>query len=193
MRRLIVTTFVSADGVMETPENWTSPFRSAQGRRYKLDELLASDALLMGRVTYGELAAAWPGMADSDGFADQMNSMKKYVVSSTLTRLPWNNSHRISGDVAAAVTALKREPGQSILVPGSATLVNALLRHRLVDEYRLMTFPVIAGSGKRLFGDGNPRQTLELAGAASLPNGVTVLTYRPVSQHPDGAFPRGRQ
>lgn len=193
MRRLIVTTFVSADGVMETPEHWSPPFRSAQGRRYKLDELLASDALLMGRVTYDELAASWPGMTDSDGFADQMNSMKKYVVSSSHTRLPWNNSYRISGDVAAAVAALKQEPGQSILVPGSATLVNALLRHRLVDEYRLMTFPVIAGSGKRLFGDGTPQQRLELADATPLPNGVTVLTYRPLSENPDGALPQGRQ
>src|SRR5213596_3664231 len=158
MGRIIVTEFVSLDGVIEAPggsekfkhAGWTFKFnRGAEGDRFKLDETLSSAALLLGRVTYEGFAAAWPSR---DGeFADKFNSMPKYVVSSTLTKPTWNNSTVLKGDVVDQVEKLKQKQDGNIVVHGSARLVQTLLDHDLVDELRLMVFPVMLSSGKRLF------------------------------------------
>jgi dihydrofolate reductase len=162
MGRIVVSEFISLDGVVEDPggsENyqhggWSFGFdRGADGDRFKLDELQAAEAQLLGRVTYEGFAAAWPSYSDPHGFADKMNGMPKYVVSSTLTEASWNNSTVLSGDPLEEITALQARVGGDILVAGSVRLVQFLAAHDLVDEYRLMVFPVLLGSGKRLFAD----------------------------------------
>jgi dihydrofolate reductase len=184
--KLVVSEFITLDGVVEDPGGaesfehggWSFKFEQGQeGERYKLDEVMAADALLLGRVTYDGFAAAWPSMADEAGFADKMNGMPKYVVSSTLERPEWNNTTVVDGDVAGEVSKLKQEAGD-LLVLGSPTLIRTLMEHDLVDEYRLMVFPVVLGTGKRLFGDGSRLSTLRLAeGKPVGPDGVVVLTY----------------
>jgi len=180
VRRIVVSEFVSLDGVVEDPR-WTFRFGSEEQERFKLDELAASDALLLGRVTYEGFAAAWPRMNDEEGFADRMNGYPKYVVSTTLEEpLEWNNSTLIKGDIVEQFTDLKRQDGKDIAVHGSATLVRTLMEHDLVDELRLMVFPVVVGKGKRLFGEAEETKAMELVEAKPLgPNGVLVLTYRP--------------
>jgi dihydrofolate reductase len=164
MRRVIVSEFVTLDGVMEDPGGaegferggWAFRYeRGAEGDQFKLDEVMEADAMLLGRVTYQGFAEAWPDRTDEAGFADKMNSMPKYVVSNSLESADWNNSTVIRGDVAAEIAALKQGPGGDLLVAGSGTLVDTLRRHDLVDEYRLMVFPVVLGTGKRLFADGD--------------------------------------
>jgi dihydrofolate reductase len=191
MRKLVVTEFVTVDGVMEDPGGsegterggWAFKFdRGAEGHKFKLDEVMASDALLLGRVTYEGFAAAWPGRTDEVGFADMMNSMAKYAVSTTLTDPQWNNSTVIRGNVAEEVSKLKQQPGQDILVAGSRTLVQTLMEHGLVDEYRLMVFPIVLGSGKRLFQDTKQPEALQLVEAKTVGAGVQVLTYRSVPE-----------
>ena len=189
MRKLVVTQFVSLDGVMEGPggENkelgpWTFTFdRGDEGNKYKLDETMASDALLLGRVTYEGFAAAWPERDDPEGFARKFNSMPKYVVSSTLTDPEWNNSHVVDpANLVDEVNRLKSEGDGDLAVHGSATLVQALIDNDLVDEYHLMVFPVVLGQGKKLFQDGRRRTTLQLASQQQVgPDGVIVLTYVP--------------
>ena len=185
MRRIVVTEFVSVDGVMEDPGGaegfrhggWTFKFNDPQGMKYKLDETLGHDALLLGRVTYEGFAKAWPGMTDDAGFADKMNSMPKYVVSRTLTRADWNNSTVLDGDLATQVSALKAQDGGDILVAGSATLVRGLTDLGLVDEYRLMVFPIVLGEGKRLFDGVGDAAPLALADVKPLESGTVILTY----------------
>jgi len=187
MGKLIVTEFISLDGVIEDPGGsedfahggWSFKYdRGDEGNKFKLDETMASDALLLGRVTYEGFAAAWPTRSDDMGFAEKFNSMPKYVVSSTLTDPEWNNSTVIAGDLPAEVAKLK-EQHDEIVVHGSGSLVRALTELDLVDEYRLMTFPVVLGSGKRLFGDSDAAKTLQLADVKPVgPDGVVVLTYR---------------
>jgi dihydrofolate reductase len=185
MRRIVVTEFVSVDGVMEDPGGaegyrhggWTFKFNDDEGMKYKLDETLGHDALLLGRVTYEGFARAWPGMTDDVGFADKMNAMPKYVVSRTLTEATWNNSAILRGDLAQEVTALKEADGGDILVAGSATLVRGLTDLGLVDEYRLMVFPIVLGTGKRLFDDVNDASTLRLVDTKPLESGTVILTY----------------
>jgi dihydrofolate reductase len=184
--RIVVTEFVSLDGVMEDPggaENfkhggWSFEFsRGDEGNQFKLDETLASDALLLGRVTYEGFAAAWPSR---DGeFADKFNSMPKYVVSSTLENPEWNNSTVLKGDVAEAAAKLKQEHDRDIVVHGSARLVQTLLEHDVVDELRLMVFPVVLGSGKRLFDGTGDKKPLELVDSQVVGDGVAILVYRP--------------
>lgn len=181
MRKIVVTEFLSVDGVMETPERWVSPFWSDETGKYKLDEMFESGALLLGRATYEIFAASWPSRTDADGFADRMNEVPKHVVSSTLTKPRWNNSSIIDGNLAAEITKLKELPGRNILVAGSRALVNFLLQKGLADEYRLMIIPTILGSGKRLFSIENPPSPLNLIATVSLPKGVTVLTYAPAT------------
>ena len=158
MGRIVVTEFVSLDGVMQAPgggedyehAGWTFEIaRGEEGDRFKLDEALSAEALLLGRVTYEGFAAAWPSMQGE--FADKFNAMPKYVVSSTLKDPTWNNSSVLDGDVAEQVTALRKQPGGDVVVNGSAQLVQTLVQNDLVDELRLMVFPVLLGSGKRLF------------------------------------------
>jgi dihydrofolate reductase len=184
MGRIVVTEFVSLDGVMEAPGGsesfehggWSFEFsRGEEGDRFKLEETLEAEALLLGRVTYEGFAEAWPSRTGD--FADKFNAMPKYVVSSTLERAEWNNSSVLEGDVATAVANLRREVDGDIVVHGSAQLVQALLDNDLVDELRLMVFPVVLGSGKPLFGDTGTKRTLRLVDSRVVGDGVAILVY----------------
>ena len=191
MGKLIVTEFITLDGVIEAPGGgeafekggWAFKFnRGDDGNKFKVDELMAADAQLLGRVTYVGFARAWPTM-NADEFGQKMNSMPKYVVSTTLrdADATWTNSTVIRDDVPGQVARLKREVAGDILVAGSAQLARSLTEHGLVDEYRLMVFPIVLGSGKRLFGDRSPSLTLRLIDSKSVgPDGVVILTYTPV-------------
>jgi dihydrofolate reductase len=177
VRKLVTSVYVTLDGVMEDPR-WSFPFWSDEAAKFAYDQLFASDALLLGRVTYEGFASAWPGQTDEQGFADRMNSLPKYVVSTTLEEATWNNSTLIKGNVAEEVTRLKQQPGQNLLIYGSADLTRTLMRHDLIDEYRIWVHPVVQGSGKRLFGEGIEK-TLRLADAKPLDSGVVILSYQP--------------
>ncbi len=195
MRRVVVSEFVTLDGVMEDP-SWTFQFSGEEQEKFKFDELAASDALVLGRVTYEGFAAAWPNMMEQYGgprraelgeYAEMMNGYPKYVVSTTLQEpLEWNNSTLIEGDVAEEVSRLKQQPGKDILIFGSGDLVNTLMRHDLIDEYRLMVFPVVVGSGKRLFRDGSDTTVLRLVETKTFGSGVVVLTYQPAAKEAEG-------
>src|SRR5205814_3267061 len=159
MGKLVVTEFISIDGVIEDPGGvedfahggWVFQFeRGEEGNKFKLDEVLEAEAQLLGRKTYEGFAAAWPSRTDEAGFAEKMNTMPKFVVSTTLERAEWNNSTLIREDVPGEVARLKQQPGGDLLVAGSRQLVKTLIEHDLVDEYRLMVFPVLLGSGKHL-------------------------------------------
>jgi dihydrofolate reductase len=176
--KLVVTEFLSLDGVMEAPEKWTFQFWNDDLAKFKLGELLASDAHLLGRVTYQIFAGAWPSRTDPEGFADRMNSLPKYVVSTTLKKPEWKNSHVISGNVAAEISKLKKQSGQNILVAGSATLVQTLIQHDLLDEYHFLVFPVVLGRGKRLLRD-ETKATLKLLETKTFSSGVVLLSYGP--------------
>ncbi len=179
MRKIVATEYVTLDGVMEAPHEWSFPFWSDEAGTFKHEELFACDALLLGRVTYEGFAAAWPAMTDEDGFADRMNGMTKYVVSTTLDEPGWNNSTVIKANVAEELSRLKQEPGMDILVSGSADLVNSLLPHGLIDEFRFMVHPVVVGSGKRLFQDGIDLTTFRLVDVKPFASGIVILTYHP--------------
>jgi len=176
-RTLAATLFMTLDGVVEAPDKWSFPFWSDETGKFKSDELRATDALLLGRVTYEGFAAAWPGRKDEEGFADRFNSMPKYVASKTLKKLEWNNSHLIKGDLAAEVSKLKQQPGHDIVIHGSPTLIRSLLPHDLVDEYRLLVYPIVLGRGKRLFDEASQAK-LKLAESETFSKGVVKLVYR---------------
>lgn len=176
MRKVIVTQFVSLDGVMEAPEKWSFGYWDDEIGKLKFDELFAADALLLGRVTYEGFAAAWPSRTDETGYADRINNLPKYVVSTTLLKPEWNNTQVIKADLAGEVTRLKQQPGQDILVFGSAQLAASLLEADLVDEYRLLVYPVVLGAGKRLFGEAN-KVGLRLLEVKKYNSGVVLLTY----------------
>ena len=194
MRRIVVTEFVTLDGVMEDPggaENvsrggWAFQFdRGAEGDQYKVDELMAADALLLGRRTFEGFAAAWPGQTGD--FANKINAVRKIVVSSTLEDPAWSPTTVIRGDVARELGAMKDGPGGDILVAGSGHLVRTLLAYRLVDELRLMVFPIVLGTGNHLFSDGTPKTSLRLVEARPVgPAGVTILTYTTSTSPPNG-------
>jgi dihydrofolate reductase len=184
--RIVVTEFVSLDGVMEDPGGaegyehggWSFQVsRGDEGDKFKLDELVDAEAQLLGRVTYEGFAKAWPSITDEAGFAEKMNSMPKYVVSSTLTDPEWQNTTVLSGDVAEEVSRLKQQVDGNILVAGSAQLVQALIEHDLVDELRLMVYPVVLGSGKSLFGKTSDKKALRLADSKVVGDGVQILVY----------------
>jgi dihydrofolate reductase len=189
MGRVVVSQFVTVDGVFEDPGGsekrerggWAFQFdRGPEGNKFKLDEVMGSEALLLGRVTYEGFAEAWPSRTGD--FADKFNGMRKYVVSSTLGEPAWNNSTVIRDDVPEEVAKLKQGDGGDILVNGSAQLVRTLMEHDLVDEYRLMVFPVVLGSGKRLFLDPGQTKALQLTDAQPVgPDGIVILTYRPAA------------
>jgi dihydrofolate reductase len=191
MRRVVVSEFVSLDGVVEDPR-WTFQFMSEEREDFKFDELSASGALLLGRVTYEGFAAAWPSMMDQyegprreelQTYSDMMNGYPKYVVSTTLDEpLEWNNSTLIQGDIAEEVLRLKRQDGKDVLVFGSGRLVRTLMQHDLIDEYRLMVFPIVLGSGQRLFEGGSGPKVLRLVETKTLGAGVVVLTYQPAAE-----------
>jgi dihydrofolate reductase len=176
-RTLAATLFMTLDGVVEAPDKWSFPFWSDETGKFKSDELRATDALLLGRVTYEGFAAAWPGRKDEEGFADRFNSMPKYVASKTLKKLEWNNSHLIKGDLAAEVSRLKQQPGHDIVIHGSPTLIRSLLPHDLIDEYRLLVYPIVLGRGKRLFDEASQAK-LKLAESETFSKGVVKLVYR---------------
>jgi dihydrofolate reductase len=184
MGRIVVTEFASLDGVIEDPGGsedfkyggWSFEIdRGDEGNKFKLDETEASDALLLGRVTYEGFAEAWPSREGE--FADKFNNMPKYVVSSTLSEPEWNNSTVLKGDITAEVEKLKQEYNRDIVVHGSAQLAQYLIEHDLVDELRVMVYPVLLGSGKRLFGETSDKKTLRLADSKVVGDGVIVLTY----------------
>jgi dihydrofolate reductase len=186
--RIVVTEFVSLDGVMEAPgggedfkhAGWTFEIeRGDEGDKFKLDETLSSEALLLGRKTYEGFAAAWPSRTDEVGFADKFNSMPKYVVSSTLENPEWNNTTVLKGDPVEEVSKLRQRPGGDIVVHGSAQLVQTLLEHDLVDELRLMIFPVVLGTGKRLFGETSDKKRLRLTDSKTVGDGITICIYEP--------------
>lgn len=175
MRTLVVTEFVSLDGVIEEP-GWTFPYWNDEIARFKGEETNATDALLLGRVTYQGFAAAWPERKDEG--APYFNSVRKYVVSKTLDKVEWNNSRLIKGNVVEEIAKLKQQEGQDILVYGSAMLVQTLMQHDLVDRYRLLVYPLVLGKGKRLFAEG-ATATLNLVDTQSFSSGVTALIYAP--------------
>lgn len=188
MGKIVVTEFVSLDGVIEAPgggedykhAGWTFEIdRGEEGDKFKLDELVEAEAQLLGRVTYEGFAAAWPTIEDGAGFAEKMNAMPKYVVSSTLQEASWNNTTILSGELADEVARLHREVDGVILVAGSAQLVQGLLERDLVDELRLMVFPVVLGEGKRIFGDVSEKKPLRLVDSKTLGDGIALLTYQP--------------
>jgi len=182
--KIVITEFVSLDGVMEDPGGaedfehggWSFEIsRGDEGDKFKLDESMSSDALLLGRTTYEGFAEAWPSREGE--FADKFNSMPKYVVSSTLEEPEWNNSHVLKGDLAEEVAKLKEEHDGDIAVHGSASLAQALIERDLVDELRLMVYPVLLGSGKRLFGETSDKKTLRLVDSKVVGDGVAILVY----------------
>jgi dihydrofolate reductase len=186
--RLVVSEFMTLDGVMEDPGGaegfdrggWAFKFdRGPEGDKFKLDELLAADALLLGRKTYDGFAAAWPSMTDEQGFADKMNSIPKYVVSRTLTEATWNNSTILKGNIAEGVAKLKEQPGGDILVAGSGELVHELAHHDLVDEYRLIVYPIVLGAGHRLFRGGAPAAPLKVVDVKPAGDVVLLTLARP--------------
>lgn len=188
MGKIIATEFVSLDGVIEAPgggedykyAGWTFDIkRGAEGDKFKLDETLNSEALLLGRVTYEGFAAAWPSIKNE--FADKLNSMPKYVISSTLHKAEWNNTTVLSGDVLEEVRKLKKDVGGNIVVHGSAQLVQALIEHDLIDELCLMVFPVLLGSGKRLFSESlSTKKRLKLINTQKVGDGIEILIYEPI-------------
>ncbi len=185
MGRIVVTEFVSLDGVMEAPggedfkyKGWSFDFdRGEEGNNFKLDETRGSEALLLGRRTYEGFAGAWPSREGE--FADMFNSMPKYVVSSTLESPTWNNTTVLNGDVVQEVERLKEEIDGDIVVHGSNQLVHSLVENDLVDELRLMVFPVVLGTGKRIFGETSDKKPLRLVDSKTVGDGVAILIYQP--------------
>jgi dihydrofolate reductase len=183
MRRVVAVELVSVDGVMESPETWAFPYSNEEMEEANASGMSASDALLLGRVTYEALAAFWPHQPGGTPMVDYINSVAKYVVSGTLEEpLEWNNSALIEGNVAEEIAKLKRRPGKDITILGSGALVRSLLRAGLLDELRLMIHPVILGRGKRLFEEGDDRRALELVDSKTFGTGVLYLTYRPIGE-----------
>lgn len=192
MGKIIVSEYITLDGVIEAPggeaslgerSGWSLPFFSEEIMKLKLDELLESDALLMGRATYQIHAAAWPSMTDEEGFADLMNKLPKYVVSTTLEKVEWNNSALIRRNIPEEVNKLKQEIQRNILIDGGSDLVNLLMQHNLIDEYRLLVHPVIVGKGKHLFREDSHKKALRLVEAKALSTGVVALVYQPAETH----------
>jgi dihydrofolate reductase len=186
MGKIVATEFISLDGVVEDPGGaedfahggWTFEIdRGQEGDGFKLGELEEAEAQLLGRVTYEGFAAAWPSMEDDVGFAEKMNTMPKYVYSTTLGTADWNNTTVLSGDFATDIAAAKHEVDGVILVAGSAQLVQGLIANDLLDELRLMVFPVVLGGGKRLFADDGRKVPLKLADARTVGAGIQLLTY----------------
>jgi dihydrofolate reductase len=188
MRRVIAAEYVTVNGVMTDPGGvgeiehggWSNPYFDDELAAYQTEQLYASDALLLGRVTFEGFAAAWPSMEETEGdFAVRMNALPKFVASRSLKEpLEWNGT-LLKGDVAAEVAKLKDQPGQDLLIYGSGALVNALHPHGLIDEYRFMVFPVTLGMGKHLFGEGSARRDLKLTDSKTTGKGVALLTYEP--------------
>lgn len=192
MRKIIASTFVTLDGVMEAPghgdttlpahRGWSEPFMNDEIGALMFEQMQATDALLLGRKTYQDFAAFWPQVPEGDPFGKMMNGMTKYVVSTTLHTAEWNNSSLIGENAIQALARLKQQAGQNIQVPGSGDLINSLMQHDLIDQFQLMVCPVVLGTGKRLFKDGSAPRSLRLVGARSFDSGMALLTYEPVQK-----------
>ena len=186
MRRVVVSMFLSLDGVMEDPGGaegsehggWQIPYMDEVAGRYMGEQQAETGGLLLGRVTYQGFAAAWPSMTDLGEFADRMNSIPKFVASRTLAEMEWNAS-LIKGDVPEEVAKLKQQPGKDLYILGSGQLIDTLRHHNLIDEYQLWVHPVVLGSGKRLFKDGSDMTALKLIDTKTTGTGIVILTYRP--------------
>ncbi|GLV59200.1 pyrimidine reductase [Dictyobacter sp. S3.2.2.5] len=186
MRKVVMSQFVSLDGVVEDPGGvegyqyggWAFRFGSTEQQQVKIDELFQANTLLLGRRTYEGFAAVWPTMQGTGAYGERMNSLPKYIASTTLTEMTWNATP-LTGDLAEAISKLKQEEGQDILIFGSIQLVQTLHNLRLIDEYRLMVFPLILGRSRRLFSDTSEMQALQLVENKLLPSGVLTLTYHP--------------
>jgi len=194
MRKVVAAEYLTLDGVAQDPgpsgdfehRGWTVPYWNDELLKYQSDLLFASDALLLGRVTYEEFVAAWP-LRSGDPFTDRMNSLPKFVASKTLKGpLQWNAT-LLKGDVADEVAKLKKQSGQNLLLYGSGALVNTLMPRNLIDVYRLMVYPLVLGSGERFFRDGGGRTTLALSDAKTTATGVAILTYVPAARDAKGA------
>ena len=180
MRKIVAGLFISLDGVYEAPGEWHFPYFNDEMGAAVDAQMAASDAMLLGRVTYEEFAAYWPNHEPADDpLAIHMNGTTKYVVSSSLETVDWENTTLVSGDIAAALTELKRQPGKNISITGSGTLVRTLLREGLVDELRLLVHPIAVGRGKHLFPDGSDQVGLKLVEVQTFTTGVLYLTYVP--------------
>ena len=177
--RLQVSEILTLDGVMEAPEQWVFQYMDQEIGEDVMAALQQTDAMLFGRKTFQEMAAAWPGRTGD--MADRFNSLSKYVVSSTLKDVTWNNSHVITGNIAEEVAKLKAQPGGILLVQGSADLVRLLAQYHLIDEYALHVAPLILGKGKRLFQEGDQAR-LQLANTKAYKTGMLTLNYEPVKQ-----------
>jgi dihydrofolate reductase len=177
--RLVATEYLSLDGVFEEPGQWSRPWFDAEAGQFKWAELQASDALLLGRNTYEGFAAAWPTMPGTGEFGEKMNTMTKYVVSSTLQKPEWPGSKVIKGNLPEEIRKLKQAPGHDLLLSGSAQLFNALMRENLIDIYRFMMYPVILGKGKRLFAEGSDQRPLELVETKRFSLGIVIMEYKP--------------
>jgi len=198
--RIVAAEYLSLDGVTEDPgpagkfkyRSWTSPYWNDELAEYQSELLFASDALLLGRVTYEEFVASWP-LRSGDPFTDRMNSMPKFVASTTLEEpLEWNST-LLKGDVAEEVQKLKQQPAQDLLIYGSGALVDTLMQHNLIDVYRLMVYPLVLASGKRLFREGDDKTTLTLTDAKTTSTGVVVLTYQPAGEDAEGSARKTEQ
>ncbi|MDO7886338.1 dihydrofolate reductase family protein [Hymenobacter cheonanensis] len=179
MRKVIAAVYLTLDGVMENP-TWTGPYFNDELARAQHALLFASEALLLGRVTYEGFAAAWPDVTDEQGFADRMNTMPKFVASRTLAAATWHAT-LLAGDAPAAVAALRQQPGQNLLLYGSGQLADTLRQHNLIDEYRLMVFPVVRGRGQRFFREGSAPTDFVLTDSQRTSTGVSLLTYHPAA------------
>jgi dihydrofolate reductase len=201
MRKLVVGTFLTLDGVMQAPGGpdedreggfdhggWSFTYWDDLMGRLIVESTLKAGALLLGRKTYEIFAAHWPHVADDDPVAAKLNSVPKYVASRTLDEVTWNNAALIQGDVAEAVAKLKQEPGGEIQVTGSGDLVQTLLEHDLVDEYKLWIFPLVVGDGKRLFGHGTLPGALKLLDTQTSTTGVAIHTYERAGEIQHGSF-----
>ena len=185
MRKLIITTFITLDGVVEAPggeeghphTGWSAEFMSDEYLNYKLDELSNTGAILLGRKTYDQFAEAWPGREDEMGFSEKMNSLPKYVASTTLENPEWNNTTVIKDNIVEELLKLKEQDGNDIVVHGSGTLAQTLIQNDLVDEYRLMLHPVIVGGGSRLFENGLDKKKFKLREVKPFSTGTIVLEY----------------
>jgi dihydrofolate reductase len=188
MRKVIVVEFLSLDGVMESPEKWAFSYSNDEMEEANASGMAASDAMLLGRVTYQEFASYWPYQDSADQpFTDYLNNTPKFVVSTTLEApLEWQNSTLIKGNVAEEIAKLKRPPGKDIAILGSGTLVRSLLKDGLLDELRLMVHPVVLGGGKRLFEEGGDQKGLKLVDSKTFSTGVLYLTYQPDRKEVEG-------
>ena len=179
MRKVIVSTNVTLDGRVDNVRDWALPYDDDEFAKYHTDLLRNSDGLLLGRKTYEMFAAVWPSRSGESPVADPINSMAKYVASTTLKDLEWENSHLIEGNVPEGVAKLKQQPGQDLIMYASHGLMHSLLEYDLIDEYQLLVHPVVLGKGRTFFKDGAERMALDLVDTTVIPPGVAILTYQP--------------